>query len=58
MKSAIDIAFDVNITLYDAYFVALAKELGFTLVTADKSLFEKIKKFKFTVLLEEYKNQK
>lgn len=58
MKSAIDIAFDANITLYDAFFVALAKELGFSLVTADKSLFEKIKKFKFVVLLEDYENQK
>jgi len=53
MKSAIDIAFDSDITVYDAYFVALAKELGFTLVTADGSLFEKIKKLKFAILLKD-----
>ena len=49
--SAISLAFDYDITLYDAYFVALAKELGFEFVTADENFYKKIKELKFVKLL-------
>ena len=45
LKKAIDIAFLYGITLYDAYYVALSDELKIPFVTADKKLFDKIKKF-------------
>ena len=41
MKTAINIAYDNELTVYDAYFIALAKELGFIFVTADKKLYKK-----------------
>lgn len=47
VKSSVDIAFKHNITVYDAYYVALANEIGFTLVTADSKLHQKIKNMKF-----------
>jgi len=37
MKSAIEMGFRYNITVYDAAYPALAQELGFTFVTADKA---------------------
>ena len=51
-ESAISIAFEYDITLYDAYFVALAKELGFQFVTADENFYKKIRELKFVNLLE------
>ena len=54
-ESAISLAFEHDITLYDAYFVALAKELGFEFVTADDKLYNKIKKLKFAKLLKNIK---
>ena len=50
-ESAISLAFDHDITLYDAYFIALAKELGFEFVTADEKFYNRIKKLKFARLL-------
>ena len=50
-ESAISLAFEYDITLYDAYFVALAKELGFEFVTADDNFYKKIKRLKFIKLL-------
>ena len=51
ISSAIDMAFLFDITFYDAYFIALAKELDYNFVTADEKLFDKIKKLKFAKLL-------
>ncbi len=51
MKIAIDIAYDYNLTIYDSYFIALAKELGFIFVTADEQLYKKIKSLNFVKLL-------
>jgi len=45
LKKAIDMSFLYGITLYDAYYVALADELKIPFITADKKLFDKIKKF-------------
>lgn len=50
-ESAISIAFQYNITVYDAYFIALAKELNFKYITADENLYNKIKKLDFVKLL-------
>lgn len=47
IKSSVSIAFKHNITIYDAYYAALANEIGFTLVTADSKLHQKIKDMKF-----------
>ena len=53
IESAIELAFKLNISLYDAYFVALANELKFTLITADEKLYRNIKDLKFIKLLED-----
>jgi predicted nucleic acid-binding protein len=41
ISSAITLAFDHNITIYDAFYVALAKESGLSLVTADDKLYKR-----------------
>ena len=46
-----EIAFQKNITFYDATYIALAKELGLHLITADKKLYEKAKSLHFIDLL-------
>ena len=53
IASAIEFAFRFNISLYDAYFVALANELKFTLITADEKLYRNIKELKFVKLIED-----
>ena len=55
MKTAINIAYDNELSIYDAYFVALAQELGFTFITADKKLYKKIDKLNFVKLLKDLK---
>jgi len=35
---AIELAFEYNITIYDAFYVALADELDYAIITADKKL--------------------
>lgn len=50
---AISIAFRYNITLYDAYFVALAQSLRFTFITADEALHRKVKNLSFVSLLKD-----
>ena len=40
-----------NITFYDAFYVALAKELGLKFITADRQLYEKTQGFHFVHLL-------
>lgn len=50
-ESAISLAFKYDITLYDAYFVALAKELGFEFVTADDNFYKKVKNLNLVKLL-------
>lgn len=47
IKSSIDIAFSHNITIYDAFYVALAKEIDFALITADSKLYQKTKDISF-----------
>ena len=43
MKKALALAYRMKITVYDAYFIALAENSACTLVTADYICYEKIK---------------
>lgn len=54
MDEAISLAFKFDITLYDAYFIALAKVLQFTCVTADEKLVGKVKELSFIKLLKNF----
>jgi predicted nucleic acid-binding protein len=47
VESSITMAFKYNTTIYDAFYAALANEIGFTFVTADSKLYQKIKDLKF-----------
>jgi predicted nucleic acid-binding protein len=47
----IEIARQNDITFYDAFYVALAKELGLQFITADKQLYENTKHLHFIHLL-------
>ena len=49
---ATKLAFTHDITVYDAYYVALADELSVHFVTADKKLYNKISKIPFVRLLQ------
>lgn len=51
LNSAVIIAYRYNVTVYDAYFLALAQALRFTLITADKSFFTKVQNLPFVTLL-------
>jgi predicted nucleic acid-binding protein len=42
-KEALRIAYDYQITVYDALYLALAQNLEFEFITADKKLYEKTK---------------
>jgi predicted nucleic acid-binding protein len=54
MNDAITLARKYNISLYDAYFVALAKTLRCPLVTADRKLKQKVNDLKYVHLLCEF----
>ncbi len=54
IETAVKMAFTYDVTVYDAFFVALAKELNCTLITADKKLFAKVKYLSFVILLENF----
>lgn len=55
MDLAISLAFKYNLTLYDSYFLATAKTLHFTCVTADENMYKKVKELDFVCLLKEVK---
>jgi len=54
LESAISLAFKYDTTLYDGYFIALAKELGYIFITSDDNLFKKVKVLNFVRLLKEF----
>ena len=54
LESAVSLAFKYDTTLYDAYFIALAKELGYIFATSDDSFFKKIKELDFARLLKDF----
>ena len=51
VSSIVDIAYRHEITIYDAAFVALANHLSSTLITADRTLYEKTKDNNGVILL-------
>ena len=51
VKSAVRLAYDNDITVYDAIYFALAGELLDDFITADKRLCEKLDNFPFVKLL-------
>ncbi|MBI4981456.1 type II toxin-antitoxin system VapC family toxin [Candidatus Woesearchaeota archaeon] len=51
MDLAISFALKYDITVYDAYFIALAKVLDFACITADEKLYQKVKELNFVRLL-------
>ena len=51
IKESAIISFEKDISIYDAIYVALAKETGYNFITADKKLYQNIKELKFTELL-------
>jgi predicted nucleic acid-binding protein len=53
LNQAIDLAVTKEITVYDAYFIAQAKELSYQLITADVKCYEKVKTLSWVVLLSE-----
>lgn len=48
---AVEIARLKDITIYDAYYIALAQEIGYNFVTADKRLMDKVKDLEFVIFL-------
>ena len=40
---AVALAFEYNITVYDAFYIALAKDLELTFITADRRLCERVR---------------
>lgn len=53
MDLAISFAIKYDITVYDAYFLALARALDFACVTADEKLYQKVKELNFVKLLKD-----
>jgi predicted nucleic acid-binding protein len=50
-KGALKVAYDYEITVYDALYIALAQNLEFEFITADKKLYEKTKDLPFVKYL-------
>ncbi len=53
IKSAIHLAFTHNVTIYDAFYAALAKAIDFTLITADVKFYRKTKNLGFVKFIGE-----
>lgn len=51
LSSAIFLGYQYNITVYDAIYLSLAQEIGYSFITADEKLYEKIKEMEFVHLL-------
>lgn len=51
LKNAVKISYKYDVTIYDAIYIALAGDLNFEFITADKKLFDKIKFLSFVKLL-------
>ena len=47
INSAVTLAFGYNITVYDAFYIALAKDLELTFITADRRLYERVSDLDF-----------
>jgi predicted nucleic acid-binding protein len=53
ISHAIDIAFRLNVTVYDAYFMALSEIEKIPFLTADYKFIERVKGFKGIIKLSE-----
>jgi len=53
LRSAINLAFTHNVTIYDAFYTALADEIDFTLITADAKLYRKTNNLSFIKFIDE-----
>jgi predicted nucleic acid-binding protein len=54
LEVAVKIAKRYDVTVYDAIYIALAKLISGTYVTADKKLYEKVKELKFVKFISEF----
>lgn len=52
LASSVNLGFTYNITVYDAVYVALAEQLSYDFLTADRKLFNSTKKLHFVKFLE------
>lgn len=52
---AVELAIQYDITVYDSYFIALAQEDGFKLITADSKVYKKVSSLPWVVYLGEFK---
>ena len=58
LKRSIELSLDYGISVYDAFYIALAEKLKCELITADKIMVRKVKKdLRFVRLLENYEPQ-
>ncbi len=48
---AVSLAFEYDITVYDAFYVALAKDLELAFITADKRLCERVRGLDFVIFI-------
>ena len=53
INSAVTLAFEHNITVYDAFYIALAKETELTFITADRRLYERVRDLDFVKFIGE-----
>ena len=53
INSAVTLAFGYNITVYDAFYIALAKETELTFITADRRLYERVRDLDFVKFIGE-----
>jgi predicted nucleic acid-binding protein len=53
IKTAINLAYSQKITIYDAFYIALAKDIEFILITADYKLYQKTKDLSFVKYIDE-----
>lgn len=51
LKESARISYEKDTTIYDAIYIALAKETDYNFITSDKRLYEKVKEFQFVELL-------
>ncbi|MDI6793501.1 MAG: type II toxin-antitoxin system VapC family toxin [bacterium] len=47
LSNAISFAYDYDITVYDASYISLAQNIGYSLITADDKLYKKVKEIEF-----------
>ena len=53
LRSAINLAFTHDVTIYDAFYAALADEIDFTLITADAKFYRKTNNLSFIKFIDD-----